>query len=237
MKYTVDPWLFEKNPNIIFAIVIGKNLKNTTTTKSDDFDLDQSECQLRERVSLDAIKTHPDFLVYRDALTQVGINPNKYMNSVEAMSKRVIKGDKLPRINALVDLCNAISLKHVVSLGGHDLADIDADLMVRRTVDGDSFLPFGMEAFERVPPNEVVFTSGNKIQTRQWLWRQSELGKMTLETKNVFFQLVGFKGDHLVKLQSTVRELEHLIQNRFNGSFETFFVDANQNEIQFEYEG
>lgn len=236
MKYTVDPWIFEKNPNIVFAIVIGKNLKNSETTKSDDSELEQSEAQLRKRVPIDAIKTHPDFLVYREALTQVGINPNKYMNSVEAMGKRVIKGDKLPRINALVDLCNAISLKHVVSLGGHDLADIDSDLMVRKTVEGDAFLPFGMEAFENVPPDEVVFTSGNKIQTRQWLWRQSELGKMTLETQNVFFQLVGFKGDHISKLESTVRALETLIQKRFEGTYETFFVDANQNEIQFEYE-
>ncbi|GAU77319.1 B3/4 domain-containing protein [Fusibacter sp. 3D3] len=235
MKYTVDPWIFECNPNIIFAIVIGKGLKNSETSESDTLKLEAAEHLLRERVSMDVIKTHPDFLVYREALTNVGINPNKFMNSVEAMGKRVIKGDRLPRINALVDLCNKLSLENVISLGGHDLADIEDDLMVRKTIEGDEFLPFGSELFEQVPPGEVVFTSGSKIQTRQWLWRQSELGKMTLETKAVFFQLVGFKGEHLHKIQGTVKALEHLIEDRFEGAYETFYVDANHNEIEFDY--
>ncbi|MBF4692660.1 B3/B4 domain-containing protein [Fusibacter ferrireducens] len=235
MKYTVNPWIFECNPDIIFGIVIGKGLKNSETSESDTLELEAAERLLRERVSIDEIKTHPDFLVYRNALTNVGINPNKFMNSVEAMGKRVIKGDQLPRINALVDLCNTLSLKNMISLGGHDLADIDADLMVRKSVVGDEFLPFGKEAFEQVPPDEVVFTSGNKIQTRQWLWRQSELGKMTLDTKDVFFQMVGFKGEHLHKLQETVNALETLIETRFEGTYETFFVDAEHNAIEFKY--
>lgn len=235
MKYTVDPWIFECNPNIIFGIVIGKGLKNSESSESDALKLEAAEHLLRERVTLDVIKTHPDFLVYREALTNVGINPNKFMNSVEAMGKRVIKGDHLPRINALVDLCNSLSLEHVISLGGHDLADIEDDLMVRKTIVGDEFLPFGKETFEQVPSGEVVFTSGNKIQTRQWLWRQSELGKMTMDTKNVFFQMVGFKGEHLAKIQNTVKALESLIEDRFEGTYETFFVDSNHNEIEFEY--
>ena len=235
MKYTVDPWIFECNPDIIFGIVIGKGLKNSESSESDSQKLEAAEHLLRERVSLDEIKTHPDFLVYREALKNVGINPNKYMNSVEAMGKRVIKGAQLPRINALVDLCNTLSLEHVISLGGHDLADIEDDLMVRKTVAGDEFLPFGKENFEQVPPDEVVFTSGNKIQTRQWLWRQSELGKMTMDTKDVFFQLVGFKGEHQDKIKETVKALEQLIESRFEGTYETFFVDASQSEIEFDY--
>jgi DNA/RNA-binding domain of Phe-tRNA-synthetase-like protein len=233
MKYSVDPWVFEKNKNLCFGIIIGHQLYNSKTSKEDSDLLESSENQLRSYLNKDNLKTHPDFAVYRDTLVNVNINPNKYTNSVEAMSKRVISGGSLPRINALVDLCNAIALQEVISLGAHDLADIKEDLIVRLTKSGDKFLPFGSTAFEDVPEGELVFTSGNEIQTRQWLWRQSERGKITENSSEIFFQLVGFKGDHEYKFNNAMNALQTLIKNRFNGTFVSFVVDANHPEIEF----
>jgi DNA/RNA-binding domain of Phe-tRNA-synthetase-like protein len=231
MVYRVEPWIFERNPQVCFGILVGRGMTNTPTGEDDLRTLAEAEAALRQRLDGVSLKEHPDIQVYRDAIRQVGINPNKYMNSVEAMSKRIMKGQSLPRINALVDLCNAIGLKHVVSLGGHDLKDIQEDLAVRRSVDGDRFLPFGVEEWELVEPGEVVFTSGNTVQTRRWLWRQSELGKMTLETTNVFFQLVGFKGEHFVQMENAKRDLEELVRSRFGGSVQSYLVDQERPEI------
>ncbi len=231
MEYKVEQWMFEQNPHVCFGILVGRGMTNTPTGGGDANQLGDAEAALQKRLSGVPLKEHPDIKVYRDAIRQVGINPNKYMNSVEAMSKRIMKGQSLPRINALVDLCNAIGLKHVVSLGGHDLKDIQDDLAVRRSTDGDRFLPFGAEEWELVEPDEVVFTSGNTVQTRRWLWRQSELGKMTLETTDVFFQLVGFKGDHLSQLESAMQALEQTIRDRFGGSVQTYLVDSQTPEI------
>lgn len=236
MKYTVFPWVFEVNPEVRFGIVVGRGLKNGATSVEDEQMLSTAEEGLREHLGHPdgaALKEHPDIAVYRDALRRAGINPNKFTNSVEGMSKRITKGQPLPRINALVDLCNVIALRYVVSLGGHDLADIDADLEVRQTVEGDRFLPFGAKEFEQVPAGELVFTAGNKIQTRQWLWRQSELGKMTADTTDVFFQLVGFAGEHFAKLEGAIRDLKNLIETRFAGSFSTFLVEPDRPSIEF----
>ncbi len=236
MKYTVFPWVFEVNREVRFGIVIGRGLKNGLTSAEDENLLSAAEEGLRKHLNHPdgaALKEHPDISVYRDALCRGGINPNKFTNSVEGMSKRVTKGQALPRINALVDLCNVIALRHVVSLGGHDLVDINADLEVRRTVEGDRFLPFGAEEFESVPAGELVFTAGKTIQTRQWLWRQSELGKMTADTTDVFFQLVGFAGEHFPKLQAAMKDLENLIETRFGGSYTTFMVEPERPSIEF----
>jgi len=233
MNYTVFPWVFDVNPEVRFGIVVGRGLKNGPTSGEDEKMLAVAEAGLRDHLDGAALKEHPDIAVYRNALRRAGINPNKFTNSVEGMSKRVTRGQPLPRINALVDLCNVIALRHVVSLGGHDLADIDADLEVRRTVEGDRFLPFGAEEFESVPAGELVFTAGNTIQTRQWLWRQSELGKMTADTTDVFFQLVGFAGEHFPKLEAAMRELEDLIGSRFGGSYTAFVVDPERPSIEF----
>lgn len=233
MKYSVDPWVFDKNPDVCFGIIIGKGIKNSLTTEADANCLMQSEEHLKNILTVENLKKHPDIAVYRDALRNVNINPNKFMNSVEAMCKRVIKGGSLPRINAMVDLCNAISLKEVISLGAHDLADIKYDLEVRLSKEGDKFLPFGANEFEDVPLGELVFTSGNEIQTRQWLWRQSELGKITETSTDIIFQLVGFKGYHQMKFENAMKAVEELVQNRFNGITKLFLVDSEYTTIEF----
>ena len=232
MKYTVHPYVFEKNPTLCFGVVIGNNLKNSLTSLVDDENLTHAEQNLRKVVSLNQLKSHPTFACYRKALISFQINPNKYQNSIEAMSKRILKGQSLPRINALVDCCNAIGLNNGISLGGHDLKDIYEDLEVRLTTTGDTFLPFGETKEEMVPSGELVFTSGHHVQTRNWLWRQSELGKITLESKDIFFQLVGFE-TRKEQLQKAIRDLEELIVKRFGGQSQSFIVDQLQTSIEF----
>lgn len=233
MKYSVAPHIFEKNPNVCFGIIIGKGLKNSETTNRDSAQLEASECHIRDIIKPETLKTHPEIAVYREALQNVGINANKFINSVEAMSKRIVKGGSLPRINALVDLCNAVALKHVVSLGAHDLRDIHDDLSVRVSVEGDCFLPFGEKEYEVVPPGEVVFTSGNVVQTRQWLWRQSQLGMIDLESSDIVFQLVGFKGDHYAAFLAAMDEVEELAKTRFGAETSRFIVDSDHSGIDF----
>jgi DNA/RNA-binding domain of Phe-tRNA-synthetase-like protein len=233
MKYTVEPWMFEKNPNACFGVVVGAGLKNAESSEEDAALLVAAQDSLIARYTVEDLKNHEDFLVYRDALQNVGINPNKFTHSVEAMTKRILKGSRLPAINALVDLCNAISVQETISLGGHDLRDIHEDLWVGRAGPGARYRPFGEEAFEPIPEGEVVFTSGNVVQTRQWLWRQSELGKMTLETTDVFFQLVGFDGPHYAKLDRALDRLEGFVTDRFHGTSRRFVVTRDQKSIEF----
>lgn len=231
MKYSIEKTVFEINPEIKFGILIGKNIKNSETTSEDENRLRESEEKMREEVKVEELRSLHNVFYYRDVLTKAGINPNKYPASIEAMFKRIIKGGSIPKINALVDLCNAVSIEQVISLGGHDLADIYEDLEVRFSKEGDKFIPFGSYEYEEVDKNELVFTSGNNVQTRKWVWRQSELGKITLDSNDIFFQLVGFKDDP--SLSNAMDEIENLIIKRFNGSCEKYLVDINNSSIEF----
>ena len=233
MKYSVEDFVFAKNPDVCFGIVIGNNLKNGASGEDDVGRLRAAEQLLQQQLAGLEIKEEEYIKRYRAALQNVGINPNKFTNSVEGMTKRVSKGQSLPSINALVDLCNAISLEEVVSLGGHDLREITDDLEVRRSRPGDRYLPFGSQDFEQLGEGELVFISGQTVQTRQWLWRQSEIGKMVAETKDVFFQLVGFTGSHRQRLDRALAKVETMVAERFAGTSRTFVVDTNCREIEF----
>ena len=233
MKYTIDKSVFELNPEIKFGILIGNNLKNSGTTPDDEKRLRKAENRMRDEIKPKEIRDLPNVKLYREVMQKSGINPNKYPPSVEAMFKRIVKGGQLPVINALVDLCNAVSVEKGISLGGHDLIDIHDDLEVRYSRKGDVFLPFGSENYEDVQEGELIFTSGNIVQTLKWVWRQSELGKLTLDSSDVFFQLVGFDYAEDSSLYEAMKEIEDLVTNRFQGNCRKYLVDINNQSIEF----
>ncbi len=230
MRYSVDTSVFEINPNIKFGILIGKNIRNSETTPGDEGRLRDAERRMRENFRADQVRELPNVLLYREFMTNAGINPNKFPPSVEAMFKRILKGGTLPIINAVVDLCNAVSIERTISLGAHDLKDIQENLEVRFAREGDRFLPFGATEYENVDKDELVFTSGNTVQTRKWIWRQSELGKTTISSTDIFFQLVGFEAADLAK---AMEDIENLVIARFQGTCQKHIVDLNNRYIDF----
>lgn len=233
MKYTIDKSVFELNPNIKFGILVGENIINSETTSEDEKRLRNAENKMREEIKPENLRDLHNVALYREVMIKSGINPNKYPPSVEAMFKRIIKGGQLPAINALVDLCNAVSIEQGISLGGHDLKDIHEDLEVRYSRKGDIFLPFGSEEYEDVQEGELVFTSGNVVQTLKWVWRQSELGKLTNASNNIFFQLVGFEYDEESTLYKAMEDIEKLVTDRFCGRCKKYLVDINNLSIEF----
>ena len=84
-----------------------------------------------------------------------------------------------------------------------------------------------------MPEGELVFTSGSKVQTRQWLWRQSELGKVTNNSRDIIFQLVGFQQDGSSNLPYAIAELEKWLKTHYKVSYQTFIVDAQHTQITF----
>jgi len=233
MRYSVDASVFEINPNIKFGIVIGSNIKNSETLPDDETRLRTAETNMRGTYQAEQVRELQNVLLYREVMTNAGLNPNKYPPSVEAMFKRILKGGALPVINALVDLCNAVSIEQMISLGAHDLQDIQEDLAVRFSREGDIFLPFGATEYESVEAGELVFTSGNVVQTRKWIWRQSELGKTTIDSNRIFFQLVGFEDHRDSAFSKAMEDIENLVKHRFQGTCDTYIVDMNHRYIDF----
>lgn len=232
MKYTVQPEVFELEPELRFGIIVARGLKNRETSSVETARLRKAEEDARDSIKAEELKQQPIIAGYRKVLEKAGINPNKFINSMEAMMKRVLKGGQLPTINSLVDLCNAISIENQVSLGGHDLADIHDDLSVGFTKGGEKFLPFGAQDYEPVEAGELVFISGDVVQTRKWVWRQSELGKMTLDTTDVFFQLTGFSDEPDSPLLKALDSLEETLKE-FGGTCQRFIVKPGNGSIEF----
>ena len=75
----------------------------------------------------------------RSMYKRVGLDPTKTRPSSEALLRRVRKGDPLPRINSMVDVCNWCSLEFQLPYGLYDAARIDGDVELRIGRPGESY--------------------------------------------------------------------------------------------------
>ena len=70
---------------------------------------------------------------------RTGLDPTKRRPSSEALLRRVRKGEGLPRINSLVDVCNWCSLEFQLPYGLYDLDRIEGDVMLRLGEEGEAY--------------------------------------------------------------------------------------------------
>ena len=80
-----------------------------------------------------------DVAAVRTMYKRVGLDPTKTRPSSEALLRRVRKGDPLPRINSLVDVCNWCSLEFQLPYGLYDAAHVEGDVELRFGREGESY--------------------------------------------------------------------------------------------------
>ena len=94
---------------------------------------------LAEAESLVRQRPPADVAAVRTMYKRVGLDPTKTRPSSEALLRRVRKGDTLPRINSLVDVCNWCSLEFQLPYGLYDAAHVEGDIELRLGREGESY--------------------------------------------------------------------------------------------------
>jgi DNA/RNA-binding domain of Phe-tRNA-synthetase-like protein len=189
MFIKINQAVFEKKNDLVIAVVTAEGLNNSIeNTKITEF-FNDAVARQKENLKGQAAKNVYGFGQYHAAMRSFGINPSKYQISIEALLNRVSKSGNLASISPVVDLANAVSLKHLVPLGAHDIDSLVDDLEIRFSNSGDLF-----EDSEDKPNEgeELVYASGNTIRTRKWIWRQMPVGKISEKTTNIVFPVDGF---------------------------------------------
>ena len=94
---------------------------------------------LAEAESLVRQQPPAEVAAVRGMYKRVGLDPTKTRPSSEALLRRVRKGDSLPRINSMVDVCNWCSLEFQLPYGLYDAAHIEGDVELRIGRPGESY--------------------------------------------------------------------------------------------------
>jgi DNA/RNA-binding domain of Phe-tRNA-synthetase-like protein len=126
MRFSTDERLYELFPGLKIGVLV----LEIDNTKYGTDGLAEVLEQVRLHFPHDKPQDHPHIRVWREAFSKLGISASKYLSSIESLLRRALKGGPFPRINPLVDLYNAISLKYLVPMGGHAIAALVGDLFL-----------------------------------------------------------------------------------------------------------
>jgi DNA/RNA-binding domain of Phe-tRNA-synthetase-like protein len=186
------------------------------TVRSSDPDLEQFKLEVQERVrgriaSLEEVKHQPIFRAYRDFFWKVGIDPTKIRPAGEALTRRILGGRDLPRVNTVVDSYNLASVETSIAIAAFDSQKVSEDaLAMRKAERGESFLGIGMESPDSLSGVEVVIEDkASHGLIAVYPYRDSDDSKVTESTTDILFMMCGVPGIDdaaLERAETTTRE-------------------------------
>ena len=225
MKFEIAKEVFDLLPDAYFGIVAVKGMDNTKEIPQLEAQLAENIAQCEADFAGIKVKNAVEIAPYRDAFKAIGINPNRYMCSIEALLDRIAKGKGFPHINAIVDMGNAVSIKYRLPIGAHDMVTVAESLDVRFANGEDTFIPFGSTEADNPEEKEVVYVSDHQVRTRRWTWRQSEIGKIQESTTDVLFPIDGFAGINKDQVEAAAKELAEMAEKYFGMEAQIGFID------------
>ena len=135
---------------------------------------------------LERAADHPHIGAWRAAFSAFGAKPSRYPSSAEALMSRALRGAGLPRVNGLVDLYNAVSVKHAIPVGGEDLDAVRQPVRLIRAT-GEEPFDVAPDEIEHPRPGEVVWADAAGVTCRRWNWRQGHRTRLTEATTRAYF--------------------------------------------------
>jgi DNA/RNA-binding domain of Phe-tRNA-synthetase-like protein len=187
-----------------------------------------AEASVRDRLNLEELTAHPRIASWRDAFRKAGIKPSEFRASIEAMTRRVLRQKELPSINALVDIGNTLSLRHLLPTGAHAVDVLTRDIALCKASGGEEFVPFGSDQAEHPDTGEIVFKEGHTVLTRRWSWRQSNHTITLLTTTAVEFNVDGLPPVMESEVEEICQELMELVK-KFCGGQMRYEILSRQN--------
>ncbi len=226
--YSISDEIFSLFPGYVRGVVLAYDVTNTASPPGLIEMLRAAEVSVRDRLNLEELTDHPRIASWRDAFRKAGIKPSEFRASIEAMTRRVLRQKELPSINALVDIGNTLSLRHLLPTGAHAIDVLTHDIALCKASGEEEFVPFGSDQAEHPDPGEIIFKEGNTVLTRRWSWRQSNHTITLLTTTAVEFNVDGLPPVTESEVEEICQELMELVK-KFCGGQMRYEILSRQN--------
>lgn len=218
-----EPKVKENFGELSICIGIINNVKNTkeneqvTKLKFNVYE------EAKAKFNLETLKDKAIVRAYRDFYWKLGIDPTKTRPSGEALLRRVLHGDELPKISAVVDAYNLASMKTIVPISGFDKDCLNPPFHVRFARKGEFFVGIGMNKPVILNDNVLVLTDEKQVLCI-YPYRDAGQTKITETTKNVLLICYGATGITSETLLDAMNLTLSYIQLVSGGKIETVKV-------------
>lgn len=212
MEVAIHGEVFELFPEYVRAVVIARDLNNQGVNNKLVEMLREEEIRVVKLFEHNNLTTYPNIANWRNAYSKLGLKASRYYSSIEALARRVRRGDPLPYINTLVAVMNMFSVRYLVPCGGDDLDAISGNVTLRFADGNETFTPFNSYEPENPDEGELIYVDdGKTVLCRRWNWRQGNVSKITENSKNAVINIDCLPPISFENTRSMVTELAELI--------------------------
>jgi DNA/RNA-binding domain of Phe-tRNA-synthetase-like protein len=186
----VEAAVFDLRPDYRAMLLTADGLRGGPSDGTSDGILRDAEDTARRLLDGRLPEQLPHLAAWRDAYRTFGAKPQRTRPSVEALLRR-LDPDGLPRIDRITDVYNAVSIAHLLPLGGEDRAAYAGPARLVRARGSEPFdtTASGEPAVEHPEVGEVVWCDDAGVTCRRWNWRQGTRTRITTGTTSAVFIL------------------------------------------------
>ncbi|MBQ6686667.1 MAG: B3/4 domain-containing protein [Firmicutes bacterium] len=235
-KFVIEPKFWDLFPETAIGVVIAKGINNTEEENEDVRPdliemLEQANAEAKKFLTAEVFSENEVIQVWRKAFqkfkTKKGVRC-----SIEALLKRVEKGNEVGTINPLVDIYNTISLRYGLPCGGEDIDTFVGDLRLTITEGGDNFLALGDEEYDVTLPGEVCYLDDEEAVCRCWNWRDGQRTMLTEDTVNAILVIECVDPSRRDVLNQAVADLSNLIPKFLGGETEAAILTKDYAQME-----
>lgn len=181
--------VFDLRPDYRVVLIAASGIQPGPSDETSEALLRDAEQATRASIQKTPVTDIPHVAAWREAYKAFGTKPNKFRNSLEALTRRIGPETGLPRVNRLTDIYNAISVKHQIPLGGEDLDKyLGPPQLIRATGEETFEVRANSDTIqEHAERGEIVWADDAGVTCRRWNWRQTPRTALTDGTKRVLF--------------------------------------------------
>ena len=219
--------LLAQFPTIVAGAAFALGIDNQSEERAAEPLLKAQVDRVTAQFATAPLSSHPHISSWRSAYSSFGVKPTQYRCAVEALLRHVLKKGAVPHINKLVDICNYVSMRHVLPVAAYDLSHISGPIEVRFAKGDEPFLPLDGKEVEHPKPGEVVYTDDEGALSRRWTWRQADRAKSTPQTRNALLTAEGVNDIEQAAVEAAMQELVSLVKEHCGGEVSSSILDRD----------
>ncbi len=232
-EFIIEDVFWEMFPNAKIGIVIANNVNNSYGV-ADDYSkmLLQAQSEALKHLGAENLSENRVISVWRDAFKKFKTKKGA-RSSIEALLKRVSKGNEISNINPLVDIYNSCSLLYGLPNGGEDMDKFDGNIKLTLASGEEDFVTLGSDKSEPPLVGELIYKDEAGTICRCWNWREAVRTMLTEETKNAFLCIESVDSERDAEFNSALNYLEEQITRKLDGECKVYVLDNERRTIEF----
>ena len=204
-QFRIENEVFSIFPHLEIGIVTLRGMDNSRPCPEAAAGLARACEALGARLAA-AGGTLPEVQTFADAMKRI-VRKKGCRASLDAMARRIAKGERIGSINPAVDIYNTVSLTHCFTCGGENLARIQGDMVLGLASGEEPFVPLGETENAPPRPGELVYRDDGGIVVRSWVWREADRTKLDGEARDVLLYMENIDPERSGQLQAALDDL------------------------------